>query len=594
MNDALDRLIDNLEFKDELDSNQPIEISSYNIDICAYIKEIFEKVSMSVDIEATLNIVMDILNEYLSPEKSFVLPVGGDIILERNLSSFSNDYVKRLENEGVLDWVQVEGKQTFKLVGDRKVAVAPLNSESNFLGFLILVFNDLEITPKLTDFVYISSQIFSVFFSKKAIYRELIEKSDNLEVKVSEIKGLYQELLIVHEFVNQVGSIFDEHRLFVKLIDMCSRALDIDQGFVLHYDQKNFQMQVTVDTNTNLIGKDIDPTDYISFFNQDNQVVSSKQVDLSALKRSLQLQSIFAAPVFLDNSLYALVILSERKTNKPYSEQDERILLSLTRQAGNSLYNIRLHEHLIEKEKIDRDLELASNIQLSLLPKQPPQMEGLDIDTFFKPVKQVGGDYYDFYQTDNYTSWFFIGDVSGKGISAAILMATLRSMLKSEMRKSGDNPGYLLTGLNNLLCPDIYEGKFITFLAGELDIQRERIVFSNAGHLPMLIYRRQEDLVESFQAMEMPLGITDKLIYPSQIIYFKKGDILLLYTDGINEAKNVQKEEFGLDRLTQLLKEASRDHSQKIIQDILKAVRDFTGDIPQYDDLSLMVIKRDK
>jgi serine phosphatase RsbU (regulator of sigma subunit) len=593
MNDRLKRLIDNLEFEEEAVCNQLSERCSSNIHICSYLKEIFEKISFSIDIETTLNIIMDILNEYLSPQRSFVLTASGDIVLERNLGSLSDDFVPKLDREGVLGWVRDEGKQTFKFIDEHTIAVAPLDSESNFLGYLVIVIDTLEITPNLTDLIYISSQVLSLFLSKKDIYTELIEKSDNLEVKVAELKGLYQELLIVYDFVNEVGSIFDEQSLFVTLIAMCSRAMEINQGFVLRYDSKKNRLHTIAATHSALVGQRYDATGFIDIFNGPSNVVNSETMDMTALQELLQIESILVAPICMENSLYALVVLSERKTNKPYSEQDERILLSLARQAGNCLQNIRLHEQLIEKKKIERDLELASDIQMSLLPKKPPQIQGLDIATFFKPVKQVGGDFYSFHQVDRHNCWFFLGDVSGKGMAAALVMATLRSMLQFEMRNTSENAGELLTSLNNLLCPDMYEGNFITFWAGLVDLGKEDIFFSNAGHLPLLVYRSHKDLVESYEALDIPLGIMDNVNYPYQNICFAKGDILVLYTDGINESMSSDKEEFGLNRLKQLLKDTHQGSSQEIVQDILQAVNDFADDAPQYDDISLMVIKRD-
>jgi serine phosphatase RsbU (regulator of sigma subunit) len=557
------------------------------VDILNYFKLFFERISISYDIESTLYIIMDMINDSIAPETSFILTAGGETLLENSLDPFSEQYVQRLEREGVLDWVRDHGQQSVLTLEEQKIAVAPLSVESTFQGHLILVLNHVEITPGLLDLIYISSQIVSVFFSKMQMSRALIEKSHRLEMKISETKKLFDELLVLHEFVSETGAIIQEEDLFQKLIDLCIRALGMHHGYVISGNRSRSHLVVAASNRAEHLGLIIPNSG-----SSGTGSVDLRELELDDLARRFGLDSPVTAPVYLEGSLYALVLLSGPPLGRTFTESDDRILWSLARQAGQCLQNIKLHEQLVEKKTMERDLELARSIQLSLLPGNPPDIQGLDMKAFFKPARQVGGDFYDLNQLGGHRVWFCLGDVAGKGMAAAIIMATLRSMLKAELRSSFTSPGRLLTSLNSLLCPDTREGRFVTFFTGFIDTREERVVFSNAGHPPLMLYREREDRVESYQALTMPLGIAEGTTYPTQDIPFQSGDILLLYTDGVHEAMNLSKEDFGLERLEMVFHKAHHASPEKIVQAILTSIRDFTGELPQYDDITLMVIKR--
>jgi len=593
MSDELDRLIDGLQFADERQGAPYGEaIFSGDADVLSYIQEIFESVSGSVDVETSLNRVMDCLHKRFCPEACFVLTADGEALLERNMTSFFHELARQVQKEGILDWVARNRQQTVKELGEHTLAVAPVDREPHGQDCLVIVFTDIRMTPKIVEGIGFSAQILSMFYSKKDVSRELLEKTDTLEMKVAEIQELYDELAIVYDFVNEVGSIFGEQELFAKLASMCVRALNADQGFILRPDDGQGRLVAEAAVPAANAGMRLEDSDFPRSFWEAGQVVNSREAAPQSLQRGLRWSAVFSAPIYLDSAPYALIVLSERETNKPYSESDERVLLSLARQAGNCLQSIRMHQELLDKKTLERDLELAGDIQRSLLPEASPQIEGLDIAYSFQPARKVGGDYFDFYWGDDRKLWFFMGDVSGKGMSAALLMAGLRSMLRAELRKAAKDTGRLTTDLNALLCPDLFEGKFVSFFAGLMDVQRYTLNFSNAGHLPLLVHRQRENRVESYPAMDMPLGISDKVTFASDSLRLYPGDALLLYTDGINEARSSRGEEFGLDRLAEVFQASQPGTADGTLRSILRGVVAFAGNSGIGDDLAMMVIRR--
>ncbi|MCK9224220.1 MAG: SpoIIE family protein phosphatase [Candidatus Muirbacterium halophilum] len=592
MIDEFDQLIDDLVF-DEIDD----DIQEYNsfkaekTGFDEFIKSFFEKITRSIDIEATLNIILDTIHDYLEADSSFITDSENNIIMDRNMFSKNNDDISILKKDNILAWVKKEGKQTVYQVDDSYYVVAPLIVESEFEGFLVLVFKDFEITPKISNIINITSNILAVFFAKKKIYKQLIEKSDNLEIKMSETKDLYDELLIVYEFVKKVSTIFDEKDLFKILQEMSIRAFGVEKAFIFKYDRSNHHLELIISTDNKKTGRNYPVFDFFHNFDNSNEIINQKEIEEENLSKQFGINSAFAAPLMYNEKLYAVILLGERKTNKPYSEQDEKIFSSLVQQAGFSLQNIALYNQYVEKQKIERDLELARDIQISLLPKNPPVINDYDIVATSLPAKQVGGDYYDFYKLSENSFWTILGDVSGKGIAAAILMSMVRSMLKVEIKNCSE-AGELLTNLNNLVAGDIYEGKFITFFACYFDCLKNKMYFSNAGHLPTIIYKAKEKKIIEFEADALPIGIMEGVKYPNRSVKIEKDDIIILYTDGINEAMNNEREEYGFERFHDIIIKNAKNTAPIIHRNILKSIEEFTENAPQHDDTTLIVIKK--
>jgi serine phosphatase RsbU (regulator of sigma subunit) len=233
-------------------------------------------------------------------------------------------------------------------------------------------------------------------------------------------------------------------------------------------------------------------------------------------------------------------------------------------------------------------LHVARLIQQTLLPKSVPRLPGYDVAAYYQPATEVGGDFYDFLELEDGHLGLLVGDATGHGMPAALLMATTRGMLRAGAQTS-DSPSEVLERVNNSLCPDIPPNMFVTCLTAFLDSTSGQLQYANAGHdLP---YLRHADGVSELRATGMPLGIMPNMRYEQKEITLKPGESVLLYSDGLVEAHDSQHEMFGIPRMERLI---GRHPGGATLMDFLLAEMErFTGeDWEQEDDITLLTLQR--
>ncbi len=245
------------------------------------------------------------------------------------------------------------------------------------------------------------------------------------------------------------------------------------------------------------------------------------------------------------------------------------------------------------QQRLERELDVARKIQQILLPQQIPAITGFNISTFSQPAKRVGGDYHDLIKLKSGGLGIAIGDVSGKGMPAALLMANTQASLRrySETRYS---PKEIIHRVNNSLCPIcqyIEEHRFITLFYGVLEPESKILIYSNAGHNYPLVFRANGDVCEQLESTGLPCGIMEDSLYDEAQIELRAGDVVLFYTDGITEAIDSDEVVFGEERLKSIVLENLQQDSASLVADIHNELAKFIGDAPQYDDLTLMVLK---
>jgi sigma-B regulation protein RsbU (phosphoserine phosphatase) len=250
---------------------------------------------------------------------------------------------------------------------------------------------------------------------------------------------------------------------------------------------------------------------------------------------------------------------------------------------------------LKEREKMERSLALARGIQQHLLPQEPPMLPGFDIFGQGIYCDETGGDYYDFIVPENGEKvevGLAVGDVSGHGIGAALLMASARGILRSLADRHGYGLTQLFQVLNHHLVKDTDEESFLTLFYGVLDVASRSLRWNSAGHGPVLLYRCAQGEVEELSTTGIPLGILEEAFYlPAGPVFLEPGDILLIGTDGLWETRNLAGEMFGTERLSEILVAYPATASAEICRTVMNRVRDFRGDAPQEDDLTLVVVR---
>lgn len=251
----------------------------------------------------------------------------------------------------------------------------------------------------------------------------------------------------------------------------------------------------------------------------------------------------------------------------------------------------RTEQALLENFRMLRDMELARQIQLSLLPTTPPELPGIELAGCCVPATHVGGDYYDFYKHANGVVDLIVADVSGHSFGAALMTAEARSVLRTQIhRYTGTDE--VLASLNRNLHDDLDQaGLFITLIYVKYDALNRLLFYSNAGHVPPLLYRSSAAACRQLDAEGLIIGVRKNEIYEARQLQLEKGDALLLYTDGITEAMNPAGEEFGAARLSRCLMASHTESSQAIIAAIIREVRAFTGTATMEDDVTMIVMK---
>jgi len=300
-----------------------------------------------------------------------------------------------------------------------------------------------------------------------------------------------------------------------------------------------------------------------------------------------------AVPVEIEGKLMGLLAVADKENRQgvgPFLEADRRTLGLFANQAAIALENARLHLEALEKERLEREMELAAEIQQRLLPKGTPSFPGFEIAGWNCPAWQVGGDYYGYMALGRGRLGLVVADVTGKGMPAALLVSTLHSALRLLLEGSelGDS---LFEQLNQHIVESSSPNKFITLILVELDPETGGLRCLNAGHNPGLLVRDEGSVVE-LEAGGMPLGLVPGTNYDSWSLEMGFGDLLCLYSDGITECAAPDDEEFGLERLRNLLLEDRDKPLSEILEHIETATLEFADGCPQADDQTVVLLRR--
>src|SRR5678809_621419 len=292
-------------------------------------------------------------------------------------------------------------------------------------------------------------------------------------------------------------------------------------------------------------------------------------------------RSEMVAPIISNDEVIGVFDLESDELNA-YSDDDLDVLMLLASQVAIIIEKVMLHEQLIEKKRLEGQLEVARQVQLELLPAQDPQLEGYDISAYNFPTEEVSGDYYDWVQIYDDQIGLVIADVSGKGVPAALLMAFLRASLRAATH-IGYSPHISMAKVNYLLWESIERNQYVTAFYGILDASSRTLAYSNAGHNPPLLLDANGDS-KFLDRGEQPLGMFRETRYHEYYHTFKPGEILVLYTDGVTEAMNSADEEFGRDRLAAAVKDASELGARELVASMQRAVLEWTDGLGSSDD----------
>lgn len=299
-------------------------------------------------------------------------------------------------------------------------------------------------------------------------------------------------------------------------------------------------------------------------------------------------ETVIVSPLVVNDKELGVIFVIEDE--QKMIEVDHEMISALVIQVSIAINNAKMYSDLLVKERISKELELAARMQKKIIPQDIKNILGLDVANYFAPAKEIGGDYYDYYLYKNKIFTVTMADVSGKGVPAAFLMALARSILRT-LSTRGIEPSKDLKALNKIIYPDISEDMFITIMHCKFDYETKELTYSNAGHNPIIIYRDKTQTIERHTVKGMAIGFLESYNYIENKVTLDTGDIVVLYTDGITECENSDKELFGIEKLEKIIYE-NRDKEVEVIKNsLLKEIDHFRNGWEQTDDVTFVILK---
>jgi serine phosphatase RsbU (regulator of sigma subunit) len=282
-----------------------------------------------------------------------------------------------------------------------------------------------------------------------------------------------------------------------------------------------------------------------------------------------------------------------------FTQADLELLTAIASSAAVAIENARLYQVAVEKGRLQRELQMAYEIQTDLLPHQTPQIAGWEFAARWQPAREVSGDYYDFIWLDPDPEkenrslpnlGIVIADVSDKGMPAALFMALTRSTIRASVGHSL-LPADGIAHANRLVCADSTSGMFVTLFYGLLDPAAGEFTYVNAGHNPPLLYRAEQDRLLELSRTGMALGVVTDSSFEQNSVSLRSGDFVLLYTDGVIDATDAQQREFGEERLRRVVFEHRHAPVEEMVAALEQAVREFVGASAPFDDMTIVGLK---
>lgn len=405
----------------------------------------------------------------------------------------------------------------------------------------------------------------------------------------------------LQSFARGLPNIIDRQTLATRMGDTVQKLMKCRRFYLFVLDRRTKRLRaqpVRQDRAADIAGVEFDPTEPLCRY-----LLESKrpfEVEVSACHPKLmpiyhsaaeQLRKLEAAVVLAmegRGELLGLMVLGAKASGEFYNAEDLELLKTVAHQAAVAIENTELFEEVAQDRELRKELEVASEVQAQLFPQVVPRLAGCQIAGRCLPARSVSGDYYDFLELPGQRIGLAIADVSGKGMSASLLMANLQGLLRTQA-PTAESLTELVRRINRQLYGSSRGTKYCTFFYGVYDEARRQLQFVNAGHNPPLVLDAAG--VRFLEPTGPPLGLFPDAAHEARCQAVKPGTLAVLYSDGIIEAKNGQGESYGIDRLTSVVSRAGDLDAAGLVERVLRDVRDFSGGAPIEDDQTLVLLK---
>ena len=443
-----------------------------------------------------------------------------------------------------------------------------------------------SISPSLKEFTEIimlyAAIYFSVLFFTTLFHIPTAEAFDR---KAEEVSSLQY-------FSKLITQVLEYNELADTVTDITIRVSGANASWIIWREKDEFISLANKNIgfiDSNLLNKFI--LRKVDWENLDDTIfLKLSDIEVQS-KLSQKFRAMAISPLKAHGKLQGLLV-AICKDDKKFNEEDKNAIATFSDYASISMENSRLLEESIEKERLERELDVAREIQRKIIPEKNPEYEDLEISSVFVPAFEVGGDYYDFFKISESKLGILIADVSGKGISAAFIMAEIKGIFES-LSKTIENPREILIKANDILISTLDSKTFVSAAYGLIDFNEGKLNIARAGHCPVLLLRN--DTAQRLKPSGMGLGMSSEKHFEDTldelIIDLKENDTIVLYTDGITEAKNENLDDFGEKYFTEILLESRNKSSDEISKKVINEVSMFAKNHSQYDDITLVILK---
>jgi sigma-B regulation protein RsbU (phosphoserine phosphatase) len=304
----------------------------------------------------------------------------------------------------------------------------------------------------------------------------------------------------------------------------------------------------------------------------------------------LGLRSILCVPLKVKNQVLGVVYVDNRLQAGIFTPDHLELLTAIASSAAIAIENARLYQVAVDKGRLERELQMAREVQASLLPRETPQIPGWEFVARWQPAREVAGDYYDFVPHDEGNLGLVIADVTDKGMPAALFMALTRSIVRASIA-GASSPAQGIARANRLICDDSTRGMFVTLFYALLDPATGALTYVNAGHNPPLLYQADRGQLTELTLTGMALGVEPDTSFEQHTLHLIPGDFILFYTDGVTDAMDTGGAAFGIERVEQVVRQHATSPAEAIMGALKTAIDDFTGASAPFDDIAIMVLK---
>ena len=426
----------------------------------------------------------------------------------------------------------------------------------------------------------------------------LSKEQKKLQEENFRLKAAVEELAILNDIATAITSTQSLEKIVALIVQRCIKHLKVEQGVVMLLDEqdaeKPFQTMIRKqDSSINILPYRFDSqvTGWM-LKNKSPLLINNLKSDSRfkfAEETDLPVKTLLSVPMSLKGKMIGLLTLFNKKSDSGFSGDDQRLLSIIAAQSAHVLEHARLLQKEQQLLRLEEEYRMAKEIQMNILPKQIPAITGYDIYALNIPAREVGGDYYDFINLPGNKIAFCLGDITGKGLPAAMLMANLQATLRGQALTQ-KNVSENIKNSNILLFNSTAENRFATLFYGELDYTNHTITYCNAGHDAPISFLKNN--IVRLNEGGLLLGSFDFAEFEQVTKQIEPKELLLIYSDGVTEAMNSNNEEFGEDKLLDIIKSNLNLSAKELIEKIITEVKAHSSKVEQSDDITLMALKR--